>query len=427
MSHDIAAILDDCLMRMRRGETVEECLSLYADAAAELRPLLETAVNLAPISPPVIPAAKVAAGRKMMFAAFDHQFVNLPVSKSPIARYAQQIITYITGMEDKNMTYLATKFAAAAFIALFAITGLGISAASAHTVPGDALYSVKTMGESVHLLLTSDAEQLQQEFQQRRQEEAAALLEMGREAEIAFQGELMRIDDTRWMVDDFTVLVDENTDLAEQLADGYIVEVSARTTAAGEIVASRFDVISPNEPSTPSTDGHPEPQGTADAPDQPEATQAAPDQPEATQEAPDQPEATQEAPDQPEATQEAPDQPEATQEAPDQPEATQEAPDQPEATQEAPDQPEATQEAPDQSVPTHEAPNQPVPTYEAPNQPAPTHEAPSQPAPTYEAPNQPAPTHEAPSQPAPTHEAPSQPAPTHEAPSMPSMPGTSHP
>ncbi len=40
---DLATILDDCVHRMRAGETVEDCLAAYPDHAAELAPMLRAA------------------------------------------------------------------------------------------------------------------------------------------------------------------------------------------------------------------------------------------------------------------------------------------------------------------------------------------------------------------------------------------------
>jgi hypothetical protein len=43
---DLATILDDCVHRMRGGESVEDCLADYPEQAAELAPMLRAASAL---------------------------------------------------------------------------------------------------------------------------------------------------------------------------------------------------------------------------------------------------------------------------------------------------------------------------------------------------------------------------------------------
>ena len=268
MNHKMAAVLDDCLARIAKGETVESCLARYAEYENELRPLLETAVILNPVTPPRMVPSSVADGRQAMFAAVDRQFANPPVSKISFARYAQQLFTFLTGMEDINMT-LVTRFATAAFIAIMAITGLGISAASANSIPGDTLYPVKTTTESIQLLLTSDQEQLEQELQERRQEEVREVLQIGRETTIHFQDEVTAISSTQWTIGGFTVLIDENSSIVGQTVVGNIMRVSAQTTAAGDLIAVRIALVSDLIPPMPTHDGYPGSNGTHTPPPMP--------------------------------------------------------------------------------------------------------------------------------------------------------------
>ncbi|MCS7040230.1 MAG: hypothetical protein NZP34_11550, partial [Caldilineales bacterium] len=65
---DFVTILDDCLQRMAAGESLEACLERYPQHAAELRPLLETAI-LIRTTPPPMSAAGWQRGRAAMHQA----------------------------------------------------------------------------------------------------------------------------------------------------------------------------------------------------------------------------------------------------------------------------------------------------------------------------------------------------------------------
>ena len=39
-------VLDECVDRINRGETLDECLAAYPEHAAELKPLLEAAFGI---------------------------------------------------------------------------------------------------------------------------------------------------------------------------------------------------------------------------------------------------------------------------------------------------------------------------------------------------------------------------------------------
>ncbi len=70
MPRDLNKALDDCLTSLVTGqETIEECLSRYPEHAAELRPLLETALQVSQIPKPVTDSAAFFAGKQKMLKA----------------------------------------------------------------------------------------------------------------------------------------------------------------------------------------------------------------------------------------------------------------------------------------------------------------------------------------------------------------------
>jgi hypothetical protein len=67
MPRNLSEPLDDCLTSLVTGqETIEECLSRYPEHAAELRPLLETALQVSQIPKPVVDGTAFFAGRQKM-------------------------------------------------------------------------------------------------------------------------------------------------------------------------------------------------------------------------------------------------------------------------------------------------------------------------------------------------------------------------
>jgi hypothetical protein len=70
MPRNLNEPLDDCLTSLVTGqETIEECLSRYPEHAAELRPLLETALQVFQIPKPVMDGAAFFAGKQKMLKA----------------------------------------------------------------------------------------------------------------------------------------------------------------------------------------------------------------------------------------------------------------------------------------------------------------------------------------------------------------------
>lgn len=130
---DINSILDECLERLFRGETVEQCLRSYPGQAVELDALLRTAV-----------AVKRAAA------------VNPGVAFR--ARAREEFHTALREMEAKRGIHFfgLQSWAATAVAVLLAVVVLGSStvAAAGDSMPGQPLYPVKLAAEQVRIALT---------------------------------------------------------------------------------------------------------------------------------------------------------------------------------------------------------------------------------------------------------------------------------
>ena len=131
---DLATILDDCVRRMRGGESVEDCLADYPDKAAELAPMLRAACAL-----------QWLAGERMPEAHRQH-------TRSALRR----VVTASQAMPKRPhwmafwvrpaVRALAGTAAVLVFLA-FAIT------TTAASRPGDLAYPARVMAERSTLLL----------------------------------------------------------------------------------------------------------------------------------------------------------------------------------------------------------------------------------------------------------------------------------
>ncbi len=129
-------ILNECLERLLKGETIEQCLQSYPEQAAELEPLLRTALAAKRVSA-IQPRAEFRAR----------------------ARY--QFQSALREMESKKgrwfFVWQSRWATAVAVILIFLLVGGGTVAAAGNSMPDGTLYPVKLATEQVRLTLTPSA------------------------------------------------------------------------------------------------------------------------------------------------------------------------------------------------------------------------------------------------------------------------------
>ena len=133
---DFDNILNDCLERMASGESVAECLARYPERAEELAPILR------------VGQATMRVSR-----------VNMPSSAGKARGLARMQAALEDGRQRRGRRWrfprvfwqsVSTPIAAAfAVVFLTVVAAGGTTAASGDSIPGEALYPVKTMRESV--------------------------------------------------------------------------------------------------------------------------------------------------------------------------------------------------------------------------------------------------------------------------------------
>jgi hypothetical protein len=165
MAERFENILNECIDRMLRGESVEQCLARYPEQTRELEPLLRTAVG-----------AREAADvepRPEFKAQVRYQIQSRLSAKEQRA-------------EHKRMPVLGWvprwAMVVAAILLVVVLAGGSTVAASSDSLPGDTLYPVKTATERVQMLFAfSDVAKakLEAKFAGRRVQEMARLAERG--------------------------------------------------------------------------------------------------------------------------------------------------------------------------------------------------------------------------------------------------------
>jgi hypothetical protein len=161
---ELDAILDECLDDVLHGRrTIADCLAQYPDYAADLKPALQMGLLTARLKSPAMSAERVDALEAKLRAGARPAAV---VERAPVFASFSRLAAVL----------------AIAFLLAFG-SGAGLVAASANTVPGDALYGIKRLWEAIILLfspLTGQYDDLLLHLAETRLDEVERLANAGR-------------------------------------------------------------------------------------------------------------------------------------------------------------------------------------------------------------------------------------------------------
>ena len=268
MKHDLDTALDQCLDSLRQSRDLDACLASYPQYADELRPLLDMAVDVGWVSAPAPTATARAAGEERMLAALA-RVTEQRSQLHPLLRAAKWLVGLFT--RPGSGLGLAWKWAAATMaVLLVAACGLTL-AASAGSLPGDALYPVKLAGQRAQLALTFDPasqRSLAEQFDAQQRSDVEAILGTGRQVGVDFRGILERMEDAVWIVGGLPVTVGEATTVVGQPHPGAMLRVRGELPGDGTLFAVRVEVVSDATPlptPSPQPTGTPQPPGTVEA------------------------------------------------------------------------------------------------------------------------------------------------------------------
>jgi DNA-binding FrmR family transcriptional regulator len=138
MAERLENILDECLERLRQGDSVEQCLARYPEQAAELEPLLRVATASQKASSAVEPRPEFKArARYEIQSQLHHKERKTQPKKASFVGWMPRWAVVV-----------------ASVVLIFLVAGTSTVAASSSSMPDDTLYPVKLATERVRLGLS---------------------------------------------------------------------------------------------------------------------------------------------------------------------------------------------------------------------------------------------------------------------------------
>ena len=248
---ELIEALDACLAALESGASLDRVLAGYPALAAELRPLLiaARAVGAGPDLARVPVGAQISSRSQFVAGAAGARLVAVPVP-GPKLGFWPRLNSWLAWRPMAG-----SSLAARAIVTLLVVAaglgagGYGAVAASAQSLPGDALYGVKRSVEDTQLLLAPDEQaraRLQSEFDARRVHEVLAVAGEHRQVAVDFTGMLISRDGPQlqnWLVSGVAVLVSPQTPVDGVPAAGAQVRVLGMTQASGVVLAQHVSVL----------------------------------------------------------------------------------------------------------------------------------------------------------------------------------------
>ncbi len=154
-------VLNECIEKVLKGEPIEACLAAHPEHAAELSPLLQTALNTRRAAA-ITPRPEF---RQQAFYRFQTAFRDLPAPRRVSLRWQVRLVTVLS------------------VIVVILMAGTGTVAVAGGSLPDETLYPVKLATEEVRLALTLSAigkAELYTEFADRRITEIVRMADEGK-------------------------------------------------------------------------------------------------------------------------------------------------------------------------------------------------------------------------------------------------------
>ena len=233
MTDRLSDALETCLKSLEEGRTLDSALKLFPDLEAELRPILETALQARTLAVSSIPSIAQQRGRTRLLqrASELRQTKRGPSTiKRRLPAFPRLAVTL-------------------GLVSVFVLSSTGLVGASSNSLPGDQLYPVKRMWESVQLSFVFNQqgrETLQSEFDQERLNEIDQLLMKNRAQQVTFSGLITKQKDGIWLVSGIRVLVTNTTRLSStQISNDIPVTVIGTTRSDGVLEADQIRSLQP--------------------------------------------------------------------------------------------------------------------------------------------------------------------------------------
>ncbi len=244
MHNEFDAILNECLDLLRQGADVPTCLARYPEHADKLRPLLRLAADIhAVITPAPTGAARLAGRRRMLEALSQRRMQPQPLAAQAAPARARSI-------PFRNV-YPVMRLALAIMIVAIVAASWTV-AASASSLPGDALYPVKLTVQQAQIALTLDADaraRLEEQIQVQQQQDIQAAQRTRRQAAVKLEGCLEQIEGDTWIVSGLRITLRPETSRTGYPRLGAWVVVRGHLPGDGSLIAMHLIVTDKGLPS----------------------------------------------------------------------------------------------------------------------------------------------------------------------------------
>lgn len=224
-------VLDECLSQLNSGQSLESCVARYPTLAAELEPLLRVALKVRAIGQQPVPAPLgLRSGRQRLLT-------EVALRKEQAQEQPKSFWFSLQSLLRRGTVAVVL-----AGLLLVAVLGQGTLAASANSLPGDALYPVKRISEEVRVWFAFDQqakERLLEEIAERRRQEAKAIANTQRVVEMDFPGLVQTMEDGSWTIGGVVVQMTPETEIDGEVTAGTLVSVHVRSLSDGTLQAVR--------------------------------------------------------------------------------------------------------------------------------------------------------------------------------------------
>ena len=243
MTDRFEAVLDESISALQAGVPIEEILAEVPDYADELRPLLYAATILTNPKPTLIPEERKLALR----TEYKKQAATLPAAPPlTLGEKAQAILRILRRRLTRDAIFndLITIIITVSLTLIMGVLILNFLANDA--LPGDFLFGVKRISESVQLSLSFNDDYrvgLEEKFNQRRLLEIEQLIDQNRAALVQFRGILETKGENLWIVEGHTVFLPDDVSIRGNIQEGDKVEVIGLLRTNNVLVADTIKTV----------------------------------------------------------------------------------------------------------------------------------------------------------------------------------------
>ncbi len=222
---NIEDLFEECVQQLSAGSGLEEILAKYPDQAEELRPMLLAALDLQQFSAVIKPSQAAQMRSRAQF---------LTAAAGMAATTSKRGFKF-------NPFHWRLAASSAILIAIFtAVLLLGTGFASADALPGDVFYPVKIMVEQMQINMVQDPParlEMEDGYDDRRQEEVARLTKMQRRQQVKFSGFLQYDGAGLWKIGSVLVTFPAGGPNPADFEDAYVEIVGQSDNEMVEVLS----------------------------------------------------------------------------------------------------------------------------------------------------------------------------------------------